>query len=161
MRICRQIGRRAVLGNGLALAAPAVLQASGVRAQTPGGSVWIVTAGDATLGPSSTTNADRAITRGPAIRLVSPTGTVPANAPFDFRIEFAARGGEKIAPASVQVVLLRGNDIDITSRLKPYVSPAGIAIPNALVPPGKFVLQVAVSDGSDRRTTANVEINAQ
>ena len=58
-------------------------------------------------------------------------------------------------------VLLRGNDIDITSRLKPYVSPAGIAIPNALVPPGKFVLQVAVSDGSDRRTTANVEINAQ
>ena len=84
-----------------------------------------------------------------------------ANKPFNLRIEFAGRGGEKIAPTTAQVVLLRGSNIDITQRLKAYITPAGIVVPDAMVAPGTHVLQVAVSDDRGHQSTANIEIDAK
>ncbi len=132
-----------------------------VAGRTQGSGVWLVTGQEAALPPATTSKAGRSITRGPAIRQVSPASAVAANQPFDLRVEFAGRGGEKINPASAQVLILRGNNVDVTSRLKPFITANGIAMPNAMVPPGTYVLQVAVSDAGGRQSIANVEIEAR
>jgi hypothetical protein len=124
------------------------------------GGVWLVTSQEAAQPPSATSKAGRSITRGPAIRQVSPTGAVTANQPFDLHVEFFGRGGEKINPAATQITILRGGNIDITERLKPYITVNGIEMPAAMVPPGDHVLQVAVSDVDGRKSIANIEINA-
>ena len=135
-----------------------VLAATGARAQA---GVWVVTSQEAALPPSASSKAGRAISRGPAIRQVSPGAPVAANQPFTLKVEFAARGGEKINPASAQILVLRGDTINVTQRLKPYVTDKGIEIPGAMVPAGTHVLQVAVSDAGGRQSLANVEIEAR
>ena len=116
---------------------------------------------EAALPPAPTSKAGRSITRGPAIQQVSPDGAIRANQPFDLRVEFAGRGGEKINPAATQVKILRGSNIDITPRLKPFITASGIEMPAAMVPPGTYVLEIAVSDAGGRLSTANVEIEAR
>ena len=128
-----------------------------VRAQS---GVWLVNSQEAALPPSASSKAGRSITRGPAIRQVSPAAAVTANQPFDLHVDFVGRGGEKINPTSAQITILRGGNIDITSRLKPFITANGIEMPAAMVPPGTHVLQVAVSDASGRQTIANIEIDA-
>ena len=147
------IARRMLLASALLVAA------NTTRAQANG--VWIVSSAESGLPPSDTSKAGRSIGRGPSIRQVSPIGAVPANVPFDLRVEFAGRGGEKIAPATVQITLLRGSNVDITQRMKAYITPTGIAVPNAMVPAGSYVLQVVVSDADGHQSTANIEINAR
>jgi hypothetical protein len=122
--------------------------------------VWLINSQEAALPPSSTSKAGRSITRGPAIRQVSPANAVTANQPFDLHVEFAGRGGEKINPSTAQITILRGGNIDITGRLKPFITANGIEMPAAMVPPGTHVLQVAVSDASGRQTIANIEVEA-
>ena len=135
--------RRALVGGALLL-----LPVVGARAQAGN---WLVTSQEASLPVSATSKAGRSITRGPAIRQVSPAGTVTANAPFALKVEFAGRGGEKINPATAQVLILRGGNINATERLKAYITANGIDMPNAMVPPGIYVLQVAVSDAGGRQ----------
>jgi hypothetical protein len=149
------MARRVLLSSVLCSAVLAVFD---VGAQS---GVWLVTSQEATLPPSATSHAGRSITRGPAIRQVSPTGTVAANQPFDLTVQFAGRGGEKINPATAQVAILRGGNPDITQRLKPFITASGIAMPAALVPPGTYVLEVRVSDADGRQSTANIEIDAR
>jgi hypothetical protein len=134
-----------------ALAAP--------RARAQGG-VWVVTSQEAAMPPAATSKAGRSITRGPAIRQISPASPVAPNQPFDLKVEFAGRGGEKIDPKTAQIVILRGNSINVTQRLQPFITANGIEVPAALVPPGMHVLQVAVSDGGGRQSIANIEIDA-
>jgi hypothetical protein len=138
---------------------PAVIPVVGVQAQA--GGHWLVTSQEAALPLSSTSKAGRAITRGPAIRQVSPAGPVAPNTPFALRVEFAGRGGEKVDPATAQITLLRGDNVNITQRVRAFISPNGIEIPDAMVAPGMHVLQVAVSDGGGRQSLANIEIEAR
>ena len=130
----------------------------GLRAQS---GVWVVTTAEAAMPPAQASKAGRSITRGPAIRQVSPAGPVASNQPFPLKIDFAARGGEKINPASAQIKVLRGGTVNVTQRMQPFITPTGIDIPNAMVPPGTYVLEVTVSDAGGRQSVANVEIEAK
>lgn len=145
--------RRLFTGGALASLVPLSLQAQS--------GVWVITSSEAALPPAVAGKAGRAITRGPAIRQVSPAGPVAPNQPFPLRVEFAARGGEKINAATAQVKVLRGGTVNVTQRIQPYIGPNGIDIPNAMVPPGTYVLEVTVSDAGGRQSIANVEIEAR
>ncbi|HZP98356.1 MAG TPA: hypothetical protein VFB13_02380 [Reyranella sp.] len=126
-----------------------------------GTGVWLVSPQEAALPPSPVSKAGRSITRGPAIRQISPADPVAANKPFDLHVEFAGRGGEKINPATAQIAILRGGNVNITDRVKPYITANGIEMPAAMVPAGTYVLQVTVSDAGGRQSIANIEIDAK
>ncbi len=151
----KNVSRRFVFSGGVLCFG---LLARGAGAQA---GVWVVTSQEAALPQSASSKAGRAISRGPAIRQVSPAAPVAANQPFALQVEFAARAGGKIDPASAQIVVLRGDTVNVTQRLQPYLTPTGIVIPNAMVPPGTHVLQVAVSDSGGRQSLANIEIEAR
>jgi hypothetical protein len=99
----------------------------------------------------------RGVTRGPQIEVVRDID--PTKSPTHLQLKFEAHGGARIDPASVQITYLRTPDVDLTSRIKPFVTDGGIDIPDAVVPPGTHILRVDLKDTDGRAGTLNFTLN--
>jgi hypothetical protein len=86
----------------------------------------------------------RGITRGPKIEFVADSD--PSHSPMHFRLSFVSYGGAKIDPASVKLTYLKTPSVDLTSRVKPFVQPIGIDIPDTQLPVGDHMLRVDLKD---------------
>lgn len=118
----------------------------------------LITPSEAALPPAAGALATRGISRGPAVKLVSPAPDAPAKAPFALKLNFEARGGEKIDPGSVKVVYLKSPFVDLTPRLLSSITASGIEMPQAQVPPGEHTLRVTVKDSAGRETNSTVTL---
>ena len=99
-------------------------------------------------------------TRLPSITLVSPApGAGVVYSPLDFKLIFRAFGGAAIDPNSVVVTYIKTPDIDITPRIQPFITVAGIDLPQAQAPPGlhQFWIQLTDTDGR----TGSLEFSIQ
>ena len=84
---------------------------------------------------------------GPVIEVLKPTeGAVPT-VPMEVTIRFTPRSAP-VDMATLQVAVVKFITIDITDRVRPYVSPAGIQIPDAKLPSGKHIVRISVGDAS-------------
>ena len=121
----------------------------------------LITAKEAAMPPAAGTLATRGISRGPAIKLASPEADTPVAAPFDFKVNFEARGDAKIDPSSVKVVYMKSPFVDLTPRLKSAISANGIDFAKADVPPGTHTIRVTVKDSEGRETNSvmNLVVN--
>lgn len=90
--------------------------------------------------------ATRGITRGPTVRFEAPQNVPVPHKPFDFRVHFDAHGGSKIDPGSVRITYLKTPNVDLTPRLRPYISADGIDMAQAEVPAGEHTLKVELQD---------------
>lgn len=130
------------------------------HARTP-----LVTEAEAQLPPPAANELSRrAVTRGPTIRALSPdTDVTPvrANEPFRLAMEFVARGGARIDPASIRVTYLRASPVNITSRLQSFSTANGIQVQDAVLPAGEHTLRVDVSDDQGRTSTTLLSIRAR
>jgi len=99
----------------------------------------------------------RGVTRGPQIEVIQDAD--PTKSPTHFLLKFVAHGGARIDPASVQMTYLRTPDVDLTSRIKPFVTDGGIDIPDAVIPPGSHILRVDLKDSDGRAATLNFTLN--
>lgn len=89
------------------------------------------------------------LTRGPGVKIVSPAEGV-VKGPFDMKFQFEPRGGSKIDPASVKVTYLKTPLVDLTDRVKPFVSASGIDMSKVQIPPGEHDIKVQVTDSEGR-----------
>jgi hypothetical protein len=121
----------------------------------------LITAKEAALPPAAGALATRGISRGPAIKLASPEVDTPVVAPFDFKVNFEARGDAKIDPGSVKVVYMKSPFVDLTPRLKSAITANGIDFAKADVPPGTHTIRVTVKDSEGRETNSvmNLVVN--
>ena len=71
------------------------------------------------------------------------------------QLKFQAFGGAQIDPNAVQITYLKSPEVDLTSRVKPFVQASGIDIPETLLPPGDHVLRVDVKDTDGRTGTTS------
>ena len=126
-----------------------------------GGWGSLISAKEAALPPAAGALATRGISRGPAIKLASPAPDTPVMAPFDFKVDFEARGDAKIDPSSVKVVYMKSPFVDLTPRLKSAISANGIDFAKADVPPGTHTIRVTVKDTEGRETNSvlNLVVN--
>jgi len=53
------------------------------------------------------------------------------------------------------VQYLKSPAVDLTPRLKPFVQPTGIDIPDAELPPGDHLIRVDVKDSDGRTATTS------
>jgi hypothetical protein len=90
----------------------------------------------------------RGISRGPTIKVSSPTPDVATASPFDFRISFVPRG------ESVKVVYMKSPFVNLTPRLRESISDKGIDFSKAEVPPGNHTIRVTVADNEGRETSS-------
>ena len=99
--------------------------------------------------PRGAVAADRrGITRGPKIDVVLQGEQV--HSPMHFQLKFETFGGAKIDPDSVKVTYLRTPNVDLTSRIKPFVQPTGIDIPDVELPVGDHMVRVDIKDTDGR-----------
>ena len=104
----------------------------------------------------------RNMTRGPGIDRVAPAA-VGLNSASAFRlaVRFKPRNGVPIDPASVRVTYQRDPRVDLTARLKPFVSPEGIEAAAVLVPPGKHVIEIEATDREGRTGRAQMTLTVE
>jgi hypothetical protein len=137
--------RRKVTAIWGACVAVALLGSGPARAGTT-----LITEEEAKLPPpKGAIAADRrGILRGPKIDFVSPGN--PVRSPLRFQLKFESFGGAKIDPDSIKVIYLRTPNVDLTPRIKQFVLPAGIDIPDTELPPGEHMVRVDVKDTDGR-----------
>ncbi len=106
------------------------------------------------------TMATRGLTRGPAIEMISPAhGARNVKAPLPFKVKFTGRNNVAIDPASVKLTYLRFPTVDLTERIKSYLTKDGIDMARAEVPPGTHVLRLDVKDTEGRATSATITLS--
>ncbi|TSA05246.1 MAG: hypothetical protein D4R81_00610 [Nitrospiraceae bacterium] len=85
---------------------------------------------------------------GPVIEVLRPLLGAPVSVPLEISVKFVPRGGAPVDMASLKVTLMKLFGIDITDRVRPYASPAGIQIPDARLPSGEHTVRITVADAS-------------
>lgn len=113
----------------------------------------LITPAEAALpaGTSPTLDLRGSPTRRPMVTVVSPPpGAGLVHSPLDLKVQFRAFGGAQIDPNSVVVTYLKDPPIDVTQRLAPFITAAGIDVSQADVPPGKHLFWLKLKDKDGR-----------
>ena len=143
-----------------ALFQAAILAAGFIFAITPhakAGTV-LVSADEAKLPPQKggVAVATRGITRGPKIEVVGVAD--PSHSPMRLQLKFESFGGAKIDTDSLKVTYIKNPTVDLTPRLKPFVQPTGIDMPDAELPAGDHLIRVDLKDSDGRAATTSFTI---
>ena len=96
--------------------------------------------------------SNRGITRGPKIT-VDEGGA--KTAPIRFQVKFQPLGGSTIDLDGLKVIYLKQPNVDLTPRVRPFVQPTGIDMPDALLPPGDHLVRIDVKDSEGRVSTTS------
>jgi hypothetical protein len=115
----------------------------------------LITPEEAALPPmkGAVANSNRGITRGPKITVVEGSAAVPS--PIRFQVKFQPLGGSTIDLDGLKVIYLKQPNVDLTPRVKPFVQPTGIDMPDALLPPGDHLVRIDVKDSEGRVSTTS------
>ncbi|MGB3501410.1 MAG: hypothetical protein WBA44_07295 [Mesorhizobium sp.] len=143
----------------VAFAVAAVMSATIAYADEP---VELITVAEAQLPPATSDGIDRNITRGPGIDAVAPS-PIGVEGTFRFAVKFKPRNGVAIDPAQVRVTYMREPNIDLTARLKDFISADGIEAPNVLAPAGEHLILIEAVDleGRTGRGEMTVTVTGQ
>lgn len=143
----------AILAAALA-ASPAL---TAVRAQEP---VQLITREEAGApAPDAAGGATRNLTRGPGIDTRGTSGRGVAGEPLRLAVKFTPSNGVPIDPESVRVIYRRQPALDVTTRVKAFITPQGIEAPAVLVPPGKHVIEIEAVDKEGRIGRSQMTLN--
>lgn len=135
----------------IAITAPTKLYASHV----------LITEEEAKLPPPKSASAidRRGVTRSPRVELI--LGKEPLRSPMHLNIKFTAFSGSIIDTASVKVTYDKNPPVDLTPRLKEFVVPAGIDIPDAQLPVGDHLIRVELKDSDGRLGSASFTLKVE
>jgi hypothetical protein len=138
VRIC---GLRLLLGS-IAIIAAGAMPAKAAQV--------LITAAEAALPPPKGAIATerRGITRGPKVDVVTHAGQL--RSPMRLQLKFEPYGGAKIDPDSVKMTYLRTPNVDLTSRVKSFILPSGIDLPEVEMPAGEHMVRVDIKDTDGR-----------
>ena len=121
----------------------------------------LITAKEAQMPAASGELKTRGIARGPGIKVISPDVTAAEiKGPFDLKVVFESRGGNKIDASAVKVTYLKATAVDLTPRLKGAITEGGIDFAKAEVPPGEHAVKITVKDvdGRESNTVMNLVV---
>jgi hypothetical protein len=115
----------------------------------------LITAEEAALPPpkGAVATERRGITRGPKVEVLAGGGQVKT--PTRLQIKFEPYGGAKIDPGSVKMTYLRTPNVDLTPRVKSFVLPSGIDMPEVELPVGEHMVRIDIKDTDGRMGTAS------
>ena len=131
-----------------------VFLASAIAVPASSQAAELITADEAALPlmKGAVANSNRGITRGPKIT-VSEEGA--AKSPIRFQVKFQPLGGSTIDTEGVKVIYLKQPNVDLTPRVKAFVQPGGIDMPDAQLPPGDHLVRIDVKDSEGRVSTTS------
>lgn len=133
---------KVVLAAGMMLSA-------GISTVVAEEAVELITPQEAELPPAESDGVVRNITRGPAVDVVAPAAIGVAGN-FRFAVKFKPRNGVEINPDEVRITYMRNPQVDLTARLKEFITTQGIDAPVVVAPPGEHVIEIEATDKEGR-----------
>ncbi len=118
---------------------------------------WLVTPAEA-AGPKATAQRllpplkDRSAHAGPKVIVASPSLASVLHPPLAIDVRFQTAPDAPVDLASVKVVYVKLVDLDITSRIRPYLTAKGIDVADAKLPAGEHVIELTVGDVNGAET---------
>jgi hypothetical protein len=120
--------------------------------------VWLITPEEAAMAPEAagqiTTRgllpfdaAREAPDTGPLIEVLKPQDGKVLSPPLEVSVKFAPRNAP-VDVSSLKVQVVKLVPIDITDRVRPYVTAEGIEIPDAKLPSGEHKVRINLSDNA-------------
>ena len=103
----------------------------------------------------------RGITRGPSVEVVSPAPNAHLKSPLALVVKFNARNNATIDKDSVKITYIKAKAVDLTPRVKAFVTDDGIDMEKAEVPPGNHTLRVDVKDSQGRASTTMIKMSVE
>ncbi len=117
--------------------------------EKPTSDFWLVTPEEAALANAERSPGVRqrgiAPRSGPAIELLKPTAGQASRAPVEIDVKFHPSAAP-IDESTIHVTLLKFINVDLTDRLRPYITASGIYIPNANLPSGQHAVRITLAD---------------
>ncbi len=107
----------------------------------------------------ATGSGTRNLTRGPGIDTLGTLGSGVAGKPLRLTVKFLPSNGVPIDPESVRVIYRREPALDVTTRVKAFITPQGIEAPAVLVPPGRHVIEIEAADREGRIGRRQMTLN--
>ena len=83
---------------------------------------------------------------GPSIRVIHPEPSLEQQSPFRLHVRFIPKAGSSVDAATLKVEALKIITVDITDRVKPYVTTGGIVMEKASIPPGNHRIRLTIGD---------------
>ncbi|MBX3343967.1 MAG: hypothetical protein KF806_01520 [Nitrospira sp.] len=117
-------------------------EAAAPAAESPGGIILDVGRQESNLGPT--------------IEILKPTDGGKASGPIEIQINFVPKTGP-VDVNSLKVTVVKFLSIDITDRLREYVSASGIQVKEAKIPAGKHIVRISVADAQGVRSIKEIE----
>ena len=91
------------------------------------------------------------VSRGPVIELLSPKPPeASVQSPVHLQLKFEGHGGAQIDQDSFKLTDVSNPTVDLTDRVKDFVKPAGIDVPEAEIPPGTYTIRAEIRDKDGR-----------
>jgi len=120
----------------------------GCIAGTSAGAEVLITPQEAALpSASAPLGKTRALSRAPDAELLPPSsGGVAVASPLQFKIRFVPHGGTTIDLAATRILYMKEPMVDLTQRVKKYMTASGIDMPAAEAPPGQHVMMIELTD---------------
>ena len=109
--------------------------------------------------PNAQVLSTRAITRGPGIKVLTPTEVAAKS--FALKLDLEARGGAKIDPSSLKIEYLKQPIVDLTSRFKSGLQGNHIEMHQAKVPEGQHLIKVSIKDSEGREGVHIIQLLAK
>jgi|SRR5579864_2098455 hypothetical protein len=119
----------------------------------------LVTAQEALLPPSPVLT-QRGPADGPKVEVTGPDGVITSGAPFNLSAIFKPRVDTSIDPNSVHIILLRGDGVDVTDRVRTAgkIDQTGVDLEGLVAPPGEYRIRVLVDDTNARPGFADITL---
>lgn len=102
---------------------------------------------------------ERGFMSGPKVLLKSPPrDATGVKSPFALTIQFQGRDGVPVDLNSLVVVYEKEPPVDLTERVKAFLTSSGISMPQAETPPGEHRLHIEIRDVNGRLGAAEFSI---
>ena len=115
----------------------------------------LITAEEAALPPpkGAVATERRGITRGPKVDVV--TGAGQLKSPTRLQLNSSPMAAQRSIPDSVKMTYLRTPNVDLTPRVRSFVQPTGIDMPEVELPAGEHMVRVDIKDTDGRVGTTS------
>jgi len=97
---------------------------------------------------------------GPNIEIIQPNTLGTLASPFPIHIEFSiGSNAAAVNMSSLKLTYMKLWGIDITDRVKEYISGTTISVPEATMPAGKHTIEIYIEDNENNISTQQIVIN--
>lgn len=150
------------------MAAGAMLLTFAASAEAAGqDGFWLITPEEAAMPPASTEKRGQPFDagreppdNGPLIEVLKPVPGAPIAVPLEIAVKFVPRSAP-VDLSSLKVTVVKFIGIDITERVRPFATPAGIQIPDAKLPSGEHTVRITVADATGGVSRKQVTLTVQ